>query len=75
MMDPMMLHPLHDPLPPLREENRQENRVVEIDASAGFQRAAEIFRQSVDERVDPCEGIVVPRFLFHIIIFLCLRLF
>ena len=57
-----MAHPmlsLHDPVPPTREESRQENQlpaVVQVDASPGFVRAAELFRQSVDERVDPCEG-------------------
>jgi hypothetical protein len=54
-----MAHPmlsLHDPLPPIQEENRLENQIIEVDAGPGFQRAAALFRQSVDERVDPCEG-------------------
>lgn len=58
-------HPLfqhqrqHDPLPPNREESQQENsinnNVVEVEASPGFVKAAELLKNSIDERVDPCD--------------------
>nr|CAD2166728.1 unnamed protein product [Meloidogyne enterolobii] len=57
-------HPLfqqqrqNDPFPPNREESQQENsvnNVVEVDASPGFVKAAELLKNSIDERVDPCE--------------------
>ncbi|KAL3123466.1 hypothetical protein niasHT_004638 [Heterodera trifolii] len=46
---------LSDPLAPSADENRLQSVVVEVDASPGFARAAELFRNSLDERVDPCD--------------------
>uniref|UniRef100_A0A183BQ74 Peptidase_M13_N domain-containing protein n=1 Tax=Globodera pallida TaxID=36090 RepID=A0A183BQ74_GLOPA len=52
---PMANNPLLNyPLPSAADENRLSD-TVEVDASPGFVRAAELFRNSVDERIEPCE--------------------
>uniref|UniRef100_A0A914I7Z3 Uncharacterized protein n=2 Tax=Globodera TaxID=31242 RepID=A0A914I7Z3_GLORO len=53
---PMANNPLLNfPLPSPADENRLQSDTVEVDAGPGFVRAAELFRNSVDERIDPCE--------------------